>query len=165
MTVISKRFAICLLSDAARCSLQSVAGFQNSCESSKRCCSKPKKCFRSCHYLFQRTPSWISPSSCSRSVSTQCQPHTTMLTHSGSARPGQTCGPPCGTARPYLRCHLVPREIEDMPLPYLLRCQTAYGRFNHQHLALYIMLSVVSITSLVMRQHKFVDLVQLHLQF
>ena len=77
-----------------------MAGFWNSCESSKRCCSKPKKCSRSCRCLFQRTPSWISLSSCSRSVPPQHRLHATTLTRSGSARPGRTCGPPCGTTRP-----------------------------------------------------------------
>ena len=79
-----------------------MAGFRNSCESSKRCCSKPKKCSRSCRCLFQRTLSWISLSSCSRSIPPQCRLHATTLTHSWSTRPGWTCGLPYRTACPCL---------------------------------------------------------------
>ena len=50
--------------------------------------------------------------------------------------------------------------MDGMPLPCLLCCQTAYGQFNCQLLVPYIMLSIVSIASLVVCQHKFIDLVQ-----
>ena len=42
--------------------------------------------------------------------------------------------------------------MDGMPIPCLLRCQTAYGRFDRQLLlALYIVPYITSIASLVVR--------------